>query len=241
MEAMYKGRAPGSRLARLGELGAIVAHVALSIWGALALLDGWRSQGATSLGSIATDWAALALSVPAAWLVSDLCSGIVHYLADNFGSPDTPLLGRAFIAPFREHHLHPEAMLDHDFLEKNASSALCALPLLIWIPIWPPTDRLTSFLAGFCLQLGLWLILTNEIHAACHRSTSPRFIRWLQASGIILPPAQHRLHHEAATQTTDVQGQPADERLHYCITSGAADRLLRWFAPTIVRTTSRVP
>jgi len=35
------------------------------------------------------------------WLVADLFSGLVHWALDSFGSVRTPLLGRAFIRPFR--------------------------------------------------------------------------------------------------------------------------------------------
>ena len=34
-----------------------------------------------------------------AYAVADLASGIVHFLLDNFGSPDTPVIGQKFVNP----------------------------------------------------------------------------------------------------------------------------------------------
>ena len=42
-----------------------------------------------------------------AYLAADFLSGFVHFLADNFGSYNTPILGPNFIQPFREHHVDP--------------------------------------------------------------------------------------------------------------------------------------
>ena len=50
----------------------------------------------------------LPLLVLLAYLAADLLSGFVHFLADNFGSADTPILGPNFIGPFRDHHVDVE-------------------------------------------------------------------------------------------------------------------------------------
>src|SRR5215208_153170 len=48
-----------------------------------------------------------------AYLAADFLSGLVHFLADNFGSYDTPIIGPNFIEPFREHHdIHHESHYD---------------------------------------------------------------------------------------------------------------------------------
>jgi hypothetical protein len=58
-------------------------------------------------------WLAPILAV-LAYLAADFLSGFVHFLANNFGSYDTPIIGPNFIEPFREHHdIHHESSLRH--------------------------------------------------------------------------------------------------------------------------------
>lgn len=45
-----------------------------------------------------------------AYLAADLVSGFVHFLADNFGSEETPILGLNSIGPFRDHHTNPKGI-----------------------------------------------------------------------------------------------------------------------------------
>ncbi|MGH9352273.1 MAG: fatty acid desaturase CarF family protein, partial [Terriglobia bacterium] len=66
--------------------------------------------------------AAWALTVAAAvlgYVLADFVSGCVHWMADRLGTAATPLLGRTFIQPFREHHADPKAITRHGFIETN--------------------------------------------------------------------------------------------------------------------------
>jgi hypothetical protein len=66
-------------------------------------------QGMVDFGDL---WLAPILAV-LAYLAADFLSGLVHFLADNFGSYDTPIIGPNFIEPFREHHdIHHESPYD---------------------------------------------------------------------------------------------------------------------------------
>ncbi|MEY2400408.1 MAG: hypothetical protein QOJ08_519, partial [Ilumatobacteraceae bacterium] len=58
--------------------------------------------------------------VLAAYAVADLASGVVHFLLDNFGSPETPVIGQKFVKPFRDHHVDPMEMTQGDFIAVNA-------------------------------------------------------------------------------------------------------------------------
>ena len=50
-----------------------------------------------------------------AYLAADFISGFVHFLADNFGSSEMPVIGPHFIGAFREHHVDPKGITRHDF------------------------------------------------------------------------------------------------------------------------------
>ena len=54
-------------------------------------------QGAIEFGDL---WLAPILAV-LAYLAADFLSGFAHFLADNYGSHDTPIIGPNFIEPFR--------------------------------------------------------------------------------------------------------------------------------------------
>jgi len=72
-------------------------------------------------------WLAPILAV-LAYLAADFLSGFVHFLADNFGSYDTPIIGPNFIEPFREHHIDPKGIVGNDFVDANGNNSLRAFP-----------------------------------------------------------------------------------------------------------------
>ena len=58
-----------------------------------------------------------------AFMLADFVSGFVHCAADNFGSPQTPVFGVAFIRPFRDHHRDPLDITRHDSSRRTATAA----------------------------------------------------------------------------------------------------------------------
>ena len=143
----------------------------------------------------------------AALVAADFVSGLVHFLADNFGDPDTPILGRVFIFPFREHHVDPKAITRHGYLETNGANCLISLPVVICVLCFTSgeEDFLLRLFAFFFLTA---IFFTNQIHKWAHADTPPAIIRFLQKYGLILSPENHAVHHRA----------PHDQ--YYCITLG---------------------
>lgn len=192
---------------RAVELAAIAGFAALAVVAACRL--GAHATAADSLR--------LAAAAGLGLLAADLASGVVHWACDTWGSLDTPLLGRAFLRPFREHHVDQQAITRHDFVETNGNNCLVALPVL-GLALLPPLGRdapAGTFLAAFLLSLGVATMATNQIHKWAHQDAPPRLVAWLQRARLLLPPARHAVHHRPP-YTAD-----------YCITLGWLNAPLR--------------
>jgi ubiquitin-conjugating enzyme E2 variant len=151
------------------------------------------------------------LGLLAGYVAADLLSGLAHWGADNFGSPDTPWLGPTFILPFRNHHADPLEITRHGFVEANGATAILVAPLL-WLAWWAlpaePGSGWTAFAQAAMLALWPAILMTNQIHKWAHMPEPPRWIRPFQRSRLILSPAHHDRHHTAPFDT------------YYCITTG---------------------
>jgi plasmanylethanolamine desaturase len=193
-------------------------HYLLEIFGILcfALLIGLIAidlyQGMIGFGDL---WLVPILAV-LAYLIADFLSGFVHFLADNFGSYDTPILGPNFIEPFREHHVDPKGIVGHDFVDANGNNSLATLPFMLFVWIVVPIETLYyGYVFGiFCVFLCLAAFLTNQFHKWAHMDEPPSFVGWLQSRGVILSQEHHDIHHESPYDT------------YYCITAGFWNPLL---------------
>lgn len=148
-------------------------------------------------------------------LLADLVTGTVHWIADRHFAPGTPWIGKLLIEPFRAHHDDPLSITRHDFFEVVGNNALVAIPTttaLLFVP--PPTSPLAAFAVSLALAGTFAAVATNLFHGWAHASRPPRLARWLQASGLILTPRRHALHHRA------------DHDRAYCVTSGWLNPLL---------------
>ena len=199
-------RLPGFRIIQ----GA--AFALFSVLSVMILVDITRASMKLNAG-----WPILIAAI-AGYIVADFLSGFVHFLADNFGTPETPFFGKAFVLPFREHHLDPEGILRHPFFIANGNNCLVSTPLLLAVVIFVPTeDSLAALLATvFSLSLALAILLTNQFHKWAHMENPSRVVQILQRSGLILSKGHHDLHHTSPFDT------------HYCITAG-------WWNPLLQR------
>jgi plasmanylethanolamine desaturase len=183
----------------------------ITFFALMAVLAGQVTRSYSELGN---PWLVVLVAI-AGYLAADLASGIVHFLADNFGSPDTPFLGQGFVLPFRQHHVDPLGITRHGFFAANGNNALVCLPVLIPVVAFVPvTTSTVGYASGvFTFVMLFAVFLTNQTHKWAHMEVVPRPIRWLQDAGIILSKSHHDIHHKSPFNT------------HYCITVGAWNSL----------------
>jgi len=169
------------------------------------------------------------------YLLADFMSGLVHFLGDSFGTVRTPIFGPTFIFPFREHHVDPEDITRHGFIETNGHNCLVSLPVMIAMHFLLFSTAIASAAASFVYAIGFFLILgvfaTNQFHKWAHTARPPALIAFLQKYRLILSPKHHKVHHTAPFER------------YYCITTGWLNMLLEKtaFFPATKWFFSRIP
>jgi ubiquitin-conjugating enzyme E2 variant len=149
------------------------------------------------------------------YALADFVSGAVHWFCDTFFSPTTPVVGRV-IFRFRDHHDHPQTIVELGFLEQDINNLFLPVPVLAWL--WwhdlPTTGRpAVLFAAAFLLALSFGTSATNLFHKWAHDPAPPTIARWLQRIGLSQSPERHWVHHR-------------DHSRGFCVTSGWMNRLL---------------
>lgn len=143
------------------------------------------------------------------FVAADFVSGVVHWLADTWGSVDLPIIGPALIRPFREHHVDPKAITRHDFVETNGNNCfVCIAPVALTAGLVPFESWTGVFAGVLVFSLCLWIFCTNQFHKWSHLDDPPPAIAALQKLSLILPRDHHSVHHTAPYAT------------YYCITVG---------------------
>jgi len=163
--------------------------------------------------------AALALPAGGVWLalgccfaglcLADFISGLVHWAADTYGSPELPVFG-GFVRTFREHHADQLAITRHDFVETNGDVCIFSSPAHFGLLLF-----VEDAFGLFCV-LGMFLgsYTNSQIHKWSHMAERPRLVRAFQRVRGVLSPRHHARHHSGPHQT------------HYCITTGWMNWLL---------------
>lgn len=167
-------------------------------------------------------WLSVVIGIVLGAMAIDFFTGIVHWACDRFGDPTTPVLGRSLIASFREHHVDPTGIVDHDWIETNGQASFFALLALFAVATSTPfvnswVGALAITIVATMAALGAW---ANQIHKWAHMIDAPPIARALQSVGLALHPDDHACHHRA----------PHDRG--YCISTGwmnpVLDRLGLW-------------
>lgn len=97
---------------------------------------------------------------------ADFISGFVHWAADTWGSVHLPIVGKAFIRPFREHHIDPMAITRHDFIETNGDNFMAAVPVFAYIlyqAMKSPRAQDCDYFLYYLFFLNLLLAFTNQV------------------------------------------------------------------------------
>jgi ubiquitin-conjugating enzyme E2 variant len=202
-QTLAKGYTP---LIRAMDIASIVAFMSLE---GLLVYQLW---GNPHLGP----WLVLS-AVLVGYLAADFVSGFVHWMADTWGSANMPVLGKAFVRPFREHHVDEKAITRHDFIETNGNNCAISIPVAIMCVAMPHTSSMWVFLAASLGSMIFWVMATNQFHKWSHLDNPPPVIAFFQRVHLILPPAHHQIHHTA----------PFNK--YYCITVGWLNKPLLMF------------
>jgi ubiquitin-conjugating enzyme E2 variant len=145
-----------------------------------------------------------------AYLGADFISGLFHWMGDTWGTTDMPILGQAFVKPFRDHHIDQKEITRHGFIEVNGNNCLISLPFAFGAHYLPFQDGhwFWIFAATSMGTFVTWIFATNQFHKWSHMEDVPALVKWLQARHLILPPVHHSIHHSAPYAK------------YYCITVG---------------------
>jgi ubiquitin-conjugating enzyme E2 variant len=160
----------------------------------------------------------IAIAFLTSMVAADLISGLVHWLADTWGTVEVPILGPTLVKNFREHHADPLALTRKGLIETNGDNCMILLPAQVGGLFIPLSDAQPewSFFYVFVLSFTFWIMLTNQIHKWAHMQASELSlpVRFLQRIRIFLPRHKHQIHHTVPFEN------------HYCITNGWLDDFL---------------
>lgn len=127
--------------------------------------------------------------------LADFIAGVIHWLEDSYGSPNTPIVGKPIKANIR-HHVDPRDFLSNNWWQNARSS----LPIvLLFAAVFHILDCL-NFFTITTLIIG-WN--ANEIHKWAHQTKRERpwLATQLQNLRIVLSPKHHYKHHRSNLDT----------------------------------------
>lgn len=89
-------------------------------------------------------------------------------MADTWGSVELFILGKAFIRPFREHHIDPTAITRHDFIETNGDNFMVIIPGLIYLFYHFHYDDNSNIIkyynfSCYIYLLSIFIAMTNQV------------------------------------------------------------------------------
>jgi plasmanylethanolamine desaturase len=198
--ALRQGYSPG---VRRFEIASIVAYALAMVWLAVHIAPRVLESPLLAVSAFM-----------AGFVAADFVSGFVHWAADTWGTPEWPIVGKALIRPFREHHVDQTAITRHDFIETNGNNCFASIFPTVAAALLPLHGTLSVFACELVFALSFALFGTNQFHKWAHMETPPRLVGALQRANLLLPPDHHAVHHTAPYAK------------YYCITVGWMNELL---------------
>ena len=189
--ALREGYSPA---VRKFEIASIAAFALAMAWLALRIVP----------HLLESPWLALTAFM-VGFVAADFVSGFVHWAADTWGTPEWPIIGKALIRPFREHHVDQKEITRHDFIETNGNNCFISIAPAVGAALLP-ADWFFLSAMGFAACFAIFG--TNQFHKWSHMDEPPAAVRLLQRASLILPPDHHGVHHSAPYAK------------YYCITVG---------------------
>ena len=160
-------------------------------------------------------WVWVAAAAVGGFVAADFLSGLVHWLFDTWGTPETPVVGKTFIVPFRVHHSDPLDITRHGFIATNGHNCLASVPVLVGALFLDMHSGWVAGLLAFLMAISLGTFGTNQFHKWAHQEDVGPVVAFLQRHHLVLNPRHHDVHHT----------RPYDQA--YCITTGWLNPLLR--------------
>lgn len=139
------------------------------------------------------------LAITITYFLSILFTGILHFVFDNYFSPNTPIIG-VVVHEFREHHTDPGRIARRDTLQSIEHAVIPAIAINIML-LFINNPFIIQFLIGF----GMFGILTNIVHRFNHLKNdeqSPKIIKFARKLKLIQSKEQHDIHHTAPHTTS---------------------------------------
>lgn len=189
-------RAGYSRAVRRFEIASIAGYVVVMGWLLIAIAPGIARKPFLGLAALMMGF-----------IAADFVSGFVHWSADTWGTAEWPIIGKALIRPFREHHVDQKEITRHDFVETNGNNCFISIPAAA-VALLLPDTTVWFFVSAMTFAMCLAIFGTNQFHKWAHTDNPPRYVRALQRANLVLPPEHHAVHHSAPYAK------------YYCITVG---------------------
>lgn len=139
------------------------------------------------------------LAITITYFLSILFTGILHFVFDNYFSPNTPIIG-VVVHEFREHHTDPGRIARRDILQSIEHAVIPTIAINIML-LFINNPFIIQFLIGF----SIFSILTNIVHRYNHLKPGtrmPLFIEWAQKLKLIQNNQEHNIHHAAPYTTS---------------------------------------
>ncbi len=142
------------------------------------------------------------------WL-ADFATGCFHWLVDNYGHPEWPIIGPHYIKPSHMHHEEDMYMFELSTIVTHLY--IWTAVVIVGIVFWS-IGLMNLAVASACV----FGFLTNVIHRWSHTRTEENvaIVRVLQRIGLFQSTQHHTFHHSGESDS------------HYCLLTDHVNPLL---------------